>query len=127
VFGITGARTENFTIEGASFYNFEHKKSAALGSCSHCEHPDATSSGAFTFKTSGLVFEESTVPRRITWHIPFREIIHDVDGTLTGLGPDSFATFYYPHLDQPECTHDADVFDGIVCSPEVQIRRVAYY
>lgn len=54
VFGIVGARTENFTVEGARFFHYEHGDSAALGSCSHCEHPDASSTGGKMYKVSGL-------------------------------------------------------------------------
>jgi len=86
-------------VDGAHFYNYDNGHSAALGSCSHCEHPDASSSGARTYKTRGLVFDDATVPRRIKWWTPFREIIHDLDGSLTGLGENSWATFYYGYLD----------------------------
>jgi hypothetical protein len=48
IHGIIGPRSENFTIEGAKFYNFDWKESAALGDCSHCFHGAATDSGART-------------------------------------------------------------------------------
>ena len=40
---------------------------------------------------------------------------------------DSWAIPYWPHLDQPECTVDEDVYNGIVCSNRVQVRRVAFF
>jgi len=50
-----------------------------------------------------LYFDDATVPRRIKYQFPFREIINDLDGSLTGLGANTWATYAYPHTDQPEC------------------------
>ena len=36
--GIIGPRTENFTVDGTSFFNFDINNASALGSCSHCYH-----------------------------------------------------------------------------------------
>ena len=80
--GIIGPRTENFTIDGARFYNYNFNEAAALGECSHCFHPAATDSGARTYKTSRLEFTDVT--RRIKYQYPFRGIFHDLDGSLTG-------------------------------------------
>jgi hypothetical protein len=48
--GIIAPRSENFTINGAKFYNYDWAgrtgvSAAALGDCSHCFHPAATDSG----------------------------------------------------------------------------------
>jgi hypothetical protein len=84
--GLIGSRSEYFSVDGTSFYNFDFGKSAALGSCSHCSHPAATDSGARTTTFSNLYFDDSTVPRRILYGYPFMAIFLDLDGTLTGLG-----------------------------------------
>ena len=34
---------------------------------------------------------------------------------------------YWHHLDQPECTVDLAVYNGIVCPNTVQVRRIAFY
>lgn len=125
--GLIGPRTENFTVEGVSFYGLAHKKSGALGACSHCFHPASTDSGGRTFKTSGLVFDDATVPRRIAWQETFTEIINDLDGSLTGLGPNSWASFYWPHNEQPECVHEPVIYDGLICDGTVEMRRIAFY
>jgi hypothetical protein len=65
--GVIGPRTEYFTVEDVSFYELDYVNSGALAACSHCFHPASTDSGARTFKTSGLVFDDATVPRRIHW------------------------------------------------------------
>lgn len=61
--------------------------------------------------------------------MPFREIIHDQDGTLTGLGVNSWASFFYPHLLTDECTNSTAEFDGVVCNggSDFNLRRVAFY
>lgn len=100
---------------------------AALGSCSHCYLSCSTDSGARTVKWSGLQFDEATVPRRIRWETPYREIFHDLDGSLTGLGANSWATPYWRHNDHPtECQHLPDKFDGLICNPTIQIRRLVF-
>jgi len=43
--GIIAPRSENFTIDGAKFFNFDFHNASALGSCSHCFHDAATDSG----------------------------------------------------------------------------------
>jgi hypothetical protein len=65
--GLIGARTENFSVDGVSFYNFDFVNSAALGTCSHCFHPASTDSGGRTMTVSNLVFDDETVPRRIRY------------------------------------------------------------
>lgn len=54
-------------------------------------------------------------------------IIHDKDGSLTNLGPNTYASAYFKHLEQPECRVDKDVYDGVICDNTVQIRRVSFY
>jgi len=102
-------------VHNVNFYNFDFNEAAALGSCSHCFHPAATDSGARTVTFSGLYFDDATVPRRIRYQYPDRAIYYDLDGTLTGLGAQTWATPYYPSVDQPECTHEADKYDGVIC------------
>mgnify|MGYP000341654446 CR=1 FL=1 len=61
------------------------------------------------------------------YQFPFTGIYYDIDGTLTGQGAESYATFFYPHLDQPECTKDLDVYNGVVCTKAAQVRRIAFH
>lgn len=117
--GIIGARSENFTINGAQFYNFDWsdpwgREAAALSTCSHCFHPQATDSGARTISTSNLVFD-ATCTTKIRYQYPWKAIFHDLDGSLTGKGAKSWATYHYPHLNVSECEHHADVYDGVTC------------
>lgn len=113
--GIITPRSENFQVNNVNFYNFDVAGKAALGSCSHCFHPASTDSGARTVTFSNLMFDES-VTTKIVYQFPFRDIFYDTDGTLTGLGANSWATPYFLHNDQPECITDLEVYDGILCN-----------
>lgn len=117
--GLIGPRWDYFTIKNIKFYNLNFGTSAALGDCSHCFHPAATDSGARTYFTSGLSFNDATVPRRIWYEYPRRGIFADLDGTLTGKGANSWATPDFVHNNQPECTKDLTKYDGIVCDSTV--------
>ena len=50
-----------------------------------------------------------------------------MDGTLTGKGAGSWATAYFLHNEQPECTNDAAVYDGLTCDNTAQVRRIAFH
>jgi hypothetical protein len=50
-----------------------------------------------------------------------------MDGTLTGLGPDTWAVKGYNHLKQKECTLNVDKFDGLICDSSIKVRRVSFY
>lgn len=118
VWGIIGPRSEGMTIEGVKFYNFNFADSAALGDCSHCFHPASTDSGARTVRTTGLVFD-TTVPKRIHYQFPYRGIYADLDGSLTGLGPNSWATADWAHNRVTECTVDMLKYNGLTCTSAV--------
>jgi hypothetical protein len=111
--GIITPRTENFTINGVDFHNFNWNNSAALGSCSHCFHPAATDSGARTVTMQRLTFNDTA--KRIMYQLPWRAIYKDLDGSLTGKGENSWATYYYGHHNVAECEHNEDVYNGVVC------------
>ena len=124
--GVITARTENMVVRNVNFYNFEWNDAAALGSCSKCHVGGVSDSGARTVRTEGLYFD-STVARKIRYQTPRKAIYLDLDGSLTGRGPNSWATPYYKHHDQPECEQDLDVLDGVTCDSTVQVRRVAFH
>lgn len=91
VHGFIGPKTEFFEIKNTKFYNYDNtgSGSGALGTCSHCFHSASSDSGGRTYKTSNLSFENTS--NRIYWQEPHREIINDLDGSLTGLGANSWA------------------------------------
>jgi len=124
--GIIGPRANWFTINDVKFYNFD-TTDGALGDCSHCQHSASTDSGARTIFTSKLSFDAS-VKRKVWYRYPYRGIYSDLDGTLTGLGAGSWATAYFRHNDWPgQCTYDDAVYNGHICNPNVQVRRIGFY
>lgn len=125
--GVIGARTEGLTFNNISFYNFDKGNKACIGSCSHCSHSASTDSGGRTTTFSGLYFDPNTTPVKIRYETPYRDIFHDLDGTLTRLGPDTWTTPWYPHNLQPECQGYLTEFNGIICNSSVQIRRIVFY
>jgi hypothetical protein len=123
--GFIGPKTENFYMEDVSFFEYDFLDSAAFGTCSHCFHPSNSVAGGLTFTVKNITFEN--VPRKIKYQVPFREIIHDLDGSMTGLGSESWAVFAQPHLFQPECIHAPDTHDGMICDGSIQIRKIAFH
>lgn len=117
--GIITPRTENFTVSGVSFYNYNWNNAAALGSCSHCFHPASTDSGARTVTFSSLHFDDDTVTKRIRYQFPHHAIYYDLDGTLTGKGPKTWATGYRKHHELPECETKLELYDGVLCDATV--------
>ena len=111
--GVITARTENFLVQNTRFFNFNWNLAAAFGTCSHCFHPAATDSGARTTSLRNLTFD-STVTRFINYQFPYVEILHDLDGTFTGLGPNSWATPYHAHHNVKECQVRPE-YNGTIC------------
>lgn len=124
--GIIAPRSDDFLIENSRFYNWDWGESAAFGSCSHCWHLSSTDSGARTTATRNITIDDS-VTRIFNFGYPDRAIFEDLDGSLTGKGPMSYATPYWKHLDIPECEHNAEYYGGTFCDNTIQIRRVVFY
>ena len=85
---------------------------------------------ADTVRFSGLEFDEATVPQRIGWTTYRKGIFHDLDGSLTGMGADSWATTYWKHNDwasSSACVIDNDKYDGLICDSTVTVRKVLFY
>jgi hypothetical protein len=91
-FGIVAPQSDLYFVTDARFYNFP--TGAALSDCSHCMTPKADS-GARTTRFSNLQFDDDTVNARIRWSEPWKGIFHDLDGTLTGHGADSYVSAYW--------------------------------
>lgn len=129
IWGFIGPRQEYMVVDGVGFYEFANtgSLSGAIGTCSHCFHDNSADSGGRTVTFRNLTFDDATVPKRILYQQPWREILHDEDGSLTGLGAGSWATFYYHHLNQSECTYDADKYDGVICDNSISLRRIAFH
>ena len=73
-----------------------------------------------------MVFD-ATVPKKISYQLPWRGIFLDLDGSLTGLGPNSWATPNWAHNRVSECTVSTAIHDGLVCTSAAEVRRVVFY
>jgi len=93
--GIITPKSEYLYIKDVEFFKFDFNDAAALGTCSHCFHPASTDSGSRTIDVEGLKFTDVT--KRIVYQYPYRAIFSDLDGSLTGKGPGSWATYYHEH------------------------------
>ena len=122
--GIVAPQSDLWKVSNARFYNFQNG-AAALGDCAHCATPKADS-GARTTRFADLYFDDATVDRRVAWRWPFKGIFHDLDGTLTGQGADSYVSAYWKHNDWPACTVDMDLYDGIICPSPLAIERIVF-
>jgi len=122
--GIYLAAREYFVVKDARFYNFNFNNAAAFGTCSHCTAPE--DKGTRTSTVSNIWFDDATVTKRIKYDFPHRHIILDLDGTTTGKGPNSWATYYYKHNDWEGCDHVPDLYDGHVCDNRSQIRKLCW-
>jgi len=114
--GITTSRQEHFRIEGTSFYKFNKLDQSAIFTCSQCFFSDNEDPGRTTFVT-GLIFDDATVTHRLRFQTPFRDIVFDEDGSLTGSAKQTVAA-YWKHLEVSGCTvSEANtlLLGGILC------------
>jgi hypothetical protein len=58
-----------------------------------CESEMALRQGGYTYRMQGLTFINTT--RRIRWTRPYKEIVQDLDGSLTGIGGGGWVSPYY--------------------------------
>ena len=101
---------------------------AALGACSHCFKEPATESACRTTNFENIYLDPATVTRKVRHWFPFKAIFYDIDGSLTGLEPGSWAiTRQHDHnLWENECWED-DSYDGYLCVHTVTVRRLLIY
>lgn len=129
MYGITGPRSEWFTISGVTFAGFDWTEGtgAALGECTHCGWRWVGDSGARTILTKGLQFVG--VQRRIRHSWPYNGIFQDADSTLLDSGVNSFTTTNYAHLQGiPGCTKGGvESGYGIICTSQTPLRRIAIH
>eukprot|EP00117_Sycon_ciliatum_P036091 scpid3682/ scgid27229/ Fibrocystin-L; Polycystic kidney and hepatic disease 1-like protein 1; Protein D86 len=130
--GVTASRKEFFEINDVTFYNFDKEGQSAVFDCSQCFFVD-NEEHVRTTKVSGLIFDDSSVNYRLSFQTPFRGIIWDSDGSLTG--SETYVTAYLRHNDVDECVSTVDdatlpnsrIVDSLICDNSVQVRRVSFY
>ena len=134
--GIITSRKEYTWIDGVTFMNMDKPQGigcddrdhgyAAIGTCSECHITCFTDSGARTTFVKNLQFIR--VDKRIKYNYPWRAIIRDEDGSLTG--SKGWATPVWEHNRQPQCSDTnstIEVYNGFTCNDDVQIRSVIFH
>jgi len=120
--GVEMPQREYFTVRNVRFYNYNWNDAGAIGTCSHCVQPEDL--GARTSTVEKLWFDKS-VTKKIKWMFPGRAILYDLDGSLTGKGPKSWATPFFKHNEQPECSKDEST-NSLFCDNTVQVRKLYF-
>ena len=120
--GIFAPQDEYFHVSGATFVNYG--AFGAITACASCDSDQFYRQGTYTYRFNGLVFVDSL--KRVTWSPPYKDILYDEDGSLTGGAAGSWVTEYFDFNNWPECPRDTlGVFDyGSVCDPSVTVRRL---
>ena len=114
--------TEDFLIEGASWWGYGIVP--AMLTCNICA--DVTKpliNAALTYRMSGLSMVDTD--SWVTFGPPQKEILWDLDGTLTGLGGNSFVVMPRGYNAWPECASGGALFGGAqVCKPNSEVRKM---
>ena len=118
-------QSDLFFVTGCRFYNF-NDGNAALSECFRCGSCVILDSGTRETRFSDIHMDD-TVTKVISWGNHNKGYFKDLDGTLTGRGPNSFVTSYAKHNDWPECDGFEDRFSGIVCPAPMVIKRIAFF
>ncbi len=66
-------------------------------------------------------------PKKVLWTNPFKEILWDLDGSLTGFANGWVTPYYAWNMWAPSCSRRGSEFDyGIVCDSSVVMRRLQF-
>ena len=112
-------QTEYVRVTNVSFVN---QPAVALLLCKQCDTVAQMNQGGFTLFTKGLQFINTPIRFR-PWY-PYKEILFDYDGSLTGIAGGSL-TPYYAFNVNPHCTAMNATYGGIVCDSSVRVRKLS--
>lgn len=113
-------------VHDTTFVNYTDGQ-GAFHFCAHCGRGGSPSppNGGFETRTRGLTFIDT--PQRATFRHVFEGILHDMDGSLTGLGPDTYMVGDSNLIPPTHCAStDMSTLGagGAVCTGDVRPRRV---
>eukprot|EP00048_Salpingoeca_helianthica_P015090 m.224971 g.224971 ORF g.224971 m.224971 type:complete len:4030 (+) comp16594_c0_seq1:296-12385(+) len=119
---MTTPQNEFFYVSGATMVNYG--SAGAIAGCADCNSDENLRQGGYTVRFERLTFINS--PVRTHWNEPRKDILVDLDGTLTGYsGVGGTVTPFYGFNAWPECPRGGAMFkDGLVCNSSVQVRRL---
>lgn len=125
-YGIYGPQSEYFYVKDSIFLNYGN--SGAITGCNECLVGSEMNQGGFTTRYENITFINTIL--RLVWSETKKEIIWDIDGSITGI-PDSMITRAYNYLHYiPECTlllPETVYSDSITCgnkNSSIRIRRM---
>ena len=121
--GLWAPQNEFFHVKDTTFVNYG--ASGALRGCAKCGDQTSLKQGAYTVRTQGLTFVNTA--KKVKFTEPHKQIFYDLDGTLSGVGVQSWLTAPFKFNEYaPACVYgDAITHDGgIVCDNSVEVRRI---
>ena len=125
IYGLITPRTDNFFVSNITFLSFLTNYSAAIYTCSKCV--SFLTNGGHTIKFQSIFF--INVLQRILLGGYKKDIIWDLDGSLTGIIGEAMLTGYFNHLSGiPQCfLANSTIFDKtIICNSSVKIRPLIF-
>ncbi len=89
-----------------------------------CNSGEFMRQGAYTYRTEGLKFVNSTY--KIVWSRHYKEIYWDMDGTFGGGNPHSWLINSYEFNNWPECTQlpSVNYENTMLCDNTTTVRRL---
>ena len=122
---IFGPQHEYWYVNGATFINYAD--SGAISACAGCCAPTSFRQGAYTYRFERLNWHNTSV--RTRWTCPYKQILYDLDGTLTGHAGGTALPFYQFNAWEGQCAIDeTGTYDkghrGMICNDKVRVRRL---
>lgn len=116
-------QNEYFFIRKAKVINYG--ATGAFSGCNSCDVGESFVQGGYTTRFQEIEFINTT--RRIYWLQHFKEIFHDLDGSLTNEVNGMISFYYAYNLWNHTCYHANElIFDhSIICKNTTKIRRLA--
>eukprot|EP00035_Acanthoeca_spectabilis_P007825 m.144226 g.144226 ORF g.144226 m.144226 type:complete len:4359 (-) comp14100_c0_seq10:3061-16137(-) len=122
---------EFWSVNGSTFINYDdNQASGVLSACAGCCSANSMRQGAYTYRFQRLHWINST--KRTHWTCPYKQIMYDLDGSLTGHQGGTALPFYKFNEWADGCfndtTGDYDMGGwapgGMVCNGSLRVRRL---
>jgi hypothetical protein len=121
--GFSAPQNENYYISNVQFVNYG-RSATAISLCEGCESDVEYAQGGWTYRVRGLQF--INVVNKVTFNAPFKEILFDLDGSLTGYVNGSLIPYTAYNSWPGECNPAGnDVLPmGLLCNGNTRVRRL---
>eukprot|EP00898_Chlorokybus_atmophyticus_P004648 jgi/Chlat1/5184/Chrsp33S05041 len=112
-FGFVAARRDNYLVESSIVRDFDLDYMAAFGSCSACVFVAVRDQDVRLTHFSDMTVINSNM---VEWGYPFKAVFHDMDGTLSGTGVETYITPLWNHLSIPGVCVPSTPWKGLFCA-----------